>query len=162
MARMLVVDDQEFARAAVAAALRRAGHDVTTAGDGQDALGKFVPGRFDLVLTDIVMPRMEGIETLRALRRLEPGIRIIAMSETDTDQGFYLKAAAALGADATLEKPFTAAELGLVVEEALALPRCDSAALWYRKMPDWVSPVSAPGGRSDPHRTPQGLRGRNN
>jgi CheY-like chemotaxis protein len=161
MARVLVVDDEELVRASIAAALRRAGHHVTTAEDGEDALGKFCPGRFDLVITDIVMPRMEGIETLRALRKLEPGIRIIAMSESDTDHGFYLKAAAALGADATLGKPFTAADLRLIVREALALPQSEIAALWYRHMPDWVSPLSGLDARSDPYRMPQDLRSRN-
>ena len=161
MARILVVDDEELIRASIAAALCRAGHQVITAEDGDDALGKFRPGHFDLVITDIIMPRREGIETLRALRQLEPGLRIIAMSETDTDHGLYLKAAVALGADATLEKPVTIAELRLVVEEALALPQSESAALWYRHMPDWVSPLSARDDPSRRHRTPQGLRYRN-
>ncbi len=162
MARILVVDDEELIRASITAALCRAGHQVTTAEDGADAVDKFRPGRFDLVITDIVMPRMEGIETLRALRQLEPGIRIIAMSETEADHGFYLKAAVALGADGKLEKPFTAAELRLIVEEALALPQQETAALWYRHMPDWVSPLSAPADPSNPHQTPQDLRLRNN
>jgi len=161
MACVLVVDDEERVRVSITAVLRRAGHHVTTAEDGDDALGKFYPGHFDLVITDIVMPRREGIETLRTLRKLEPGIRIIAMSESGGDHGFYLKAAAALGADATLGKPFTATDLRLIVGEALALPRSDMAALWYRYMPDWVSPISEPDARSDRHRTPQDLHSRN-
>ena len=158
MARILVVDDEELIRASMAAVLRRGGHDVVVAEDGEAALGKFAPSRFDLVITDIVMPRMEGIETLRALRRLEPTIRIIAMSGSNGgDDGFYLRAAVALGADATLQKPFKVAELRQVVEEALAISPSESAALWYRQMPDWVSPLSglaAPSGqlrrRQDP------------
>lgn len=162
MARVLVVDDEEWVRASIAAVMRRARHAVTTAEDGKDALDKFQAARFDLVITDIVMPRMEGIETLRALRQIEPTIRIIAMSGSDgADQGFYLKAAVALGADATLEKPFTAAELRLVVDEALALPQSETAALWYRHMPDWVSPLSGRGGLSNPRQTPRDLRLRN-
>jgi CheY-like chemotaxis protein len=161
MARILVVDDEELVRAAVAAVLRRAGHNVTLAADGEDALDLFRPGHFDLIITDIVMPRMEGIETLRALRCLEPGIRIVAMSESGGNNGFYLRAAVALGADATLEKPINAAELRLLVEEALALPQSETAALWYRHMPDWVSPLSVRADRSDPHQTPQDLRSQN-
>jgi hypothetical protein len=84
------------------------------------------------------------------------------MSESAADHGLYLKAAAALGADATLEKPFAMAELQLIVEEALALPQCETAALWYRHMPDWISPLSARDDRSDPYRTPPDLRYRNN
>jgi CheY-like chemotaxis protein len=157
MARILVVDDEDWVRVSVTTVLRRAGHHVTTADDGEDALGKFHPGHFDLVITDIVMPRREGIETLRAVRKLETGIRIIAMSESDGDHGFYLKAAAALGADATLEKPFTAADLLLIVEEALALPQPQMATLWYRHMSDWVSPLSGQDDRSYPRRTPLDL-----
>lgn len=120
MARILVVDDEETLRASIGAILGRAGHLVTLAIDGEDALEKFAPGRFDLVITAIVMPRREGIETLRTLRRMEPRIRIIAMSPGDgVDHGLYLRAAAALGADATLEKPFTGAMLRDVVRGAL-------------------------------------------
>src|ERR1700722_17671919 len=103
MARILVADDEELVRASLPGVLRRAGHVVALAADGEDALRKFGSNRYDLVITDIVMPRMEGIETVRALRRLEPGVRIIAMSGRGSDGGFYLKAAIALGADATLQ-----------------------------------------------------------
>lgn len=124
MARILVVDDEELIRASIAAMLRRAGHLVTLAVDGEDALEKFGPARHDLVITDIVMPRMEGIETVRALRQIEPGVRIIAISGSGgSDRGFYLRAASALGADATLQKPFRAAELQQTVDSLLAAPR---------------------------------------
>src|SRR6185437_4623942 len=134
MAYILVIDDEELVRASLAAVLRRAGHVVTLAEDGEDALGKFRPNRYDLVITDIVMPRMEGIETVRALRRHEPGVRIIAMSGCGGDRGFYLKAATALGADATLQKPFRASELRQVVEDVLAGPKSSSEILWYRRV----------------------------
>lgn len=134
MARILVIDDEELVRVSIAAVLRRLGHLVTLAEDGVDALGKFGPERYDLVITDIVMPRMEGIETVRALRRLDPGIRIIAISGSGgADQGFYLKAATALGADAKLQKPFRAAELRRAVEEMLATPQSPNEILWYRQ-----------------------------
>ena len=123
MARILVVDDEELVRAYVAAVLRRAGHLVTLAVDGEDALDKFRPARHDLVITDIVMPRMEGIDTVRALRRIEPRVRIIAISGSEgSDRGFYLRAASALGADATLQKPFRAAELQRAGDSLLAAP----------------------------------------
>jgi CheY-like chemotaxis protein len=134
MARILVADDEELVRASLAVVLRRAGHVVALAADGEDALRKFGSNRYDLVITDIVMPRMEGIETVRALRRLEPGVRIIAMSGRGSDGGFYLKAAIALGADATLQKPFRASELRHMVEEVLAMPRSSSEILWYRQV----------------------------
>jgi CheY-like chemotaxis protein len=162
MARILVVDDEERVRANIACMLHRIGHVVTLAEDGEDALEKFLPNHFDLVITDIVMPRREGIETLRLLRQTEPMIRIIAMASSDgLDQGLYLKAAVALGADATLQKPFTAVELCHIVKGALATPQAETAALWYRAMPDWVSPLSVPAGPSDPPRMPPGLPIRN-
>jgi CheY-like chemotaxis protein len=163
MARILVVDDEALVRAAIAVVLRRAGHGVTLAEDGLDALRKFHPHCFDLVITDIVMPRMEGIETMRALRRLEPQIPIIAMSGSEgPDNGLYLRAAIALGADAALRKPVSADELRHVVDDALALPPAETAALWYRHMPDWHPPLSAPGGPSHSPRTPADLRVRSN
>jgi CheY-like chemotaxis protein len=135
MARILVIDDEELVRAAIGAALRRAGHIVILAEDGGDALNKFEPDSYDIVITDIVMPRMEGIETMRALRRIEPMIPIIAMSGCTVPDKLYLKAAIALGADATMHKPVDEAELCLIVDEALALPREEMAALWYRRAP---------------------------
>jgi CheY-like chemotaxis protein len=127
------VDDEELVRASIAAVLRRSGHAVTLAEDGEEALCKFAAESYDLVITDIVMPRMEGIETVRALRRLDPGVCIIAISGSSGDQGFYLKAAAALGADATLQKPFRAAELQQLVDALLAGPAASSEILWYRQ-----------------------------
>jgi len=159
VARVLVVDDEDLVRASLAAILRRGGHDVTLAEDGEDALRQFVPESFDLVITDIVMPRREGIETLLALRRLEPTLRIIAMSGSGgSDHGFYLKAAIALGADATLQKPFSVAELRAVVDEALATPPSQTAALWYREFDR--SLASAPADPPDLLQTPPYPRAR--
>ncbi len=133
MARILLIDDEARFRSLLAAGLRRAGHQATTACDGLEAVVKFRVERFDLVITDIVMPRMDGIETIRALRQTEVTVPIIAMSEvTCGDRGLYLKAALALGADATLEKPFSLAELQNLVQQALAIPTRDLATLWYR------------------------------
>jgi CheY-like chemotaxis protein len=161
MARILVVDDEEPVRSSIAVVLRQSGHVVILAEDGDEALAKFGLDAFDLVITDIVMPRREGIETMRALRQIDPMIRIVAMSGSGTDDGFYLKAAVALGADATVEKPLTRAALRDVVADALATPQVETAALWYRRMPDWASPLSARGDPSDPPRMRSGLRGRN-
>jgi CheY-like chemotaxis protein len=159
MARILVIDDEALVRVEIAAALRGAGHIVTLAEDGRDALTKFLPQCFDLVITDIVMPHMEGIETMRAMRQLDPQIRIIAMSGTGApDRGFYLKAAVALGADATLQKPICRDELHRVVGETLAVPEAEIAAVWFRQTPDWVSPLNEPDDPSYPYRMPRGLR----
>ena len=126
MARILVVDDDEKVRAAIAAALGRAGHRVVLAGDGEEALRHYRAGDFDLVITDIVMPRMDGLETVKALRRAG-AVAIVAMSgAAHAGAPYYLRAAEALGADAVLVKPFTLAELKAAV--AWVLPSPDQQA----------------------------------
>src|SRR6185312_1494203 len=123
MARILVVDDDELVRVSVAGILSRAGHQVETAEDGEAALGRHRAARFDLVVTDIVMPRMEGLETVRALRGDRSRVKIVAISGCERrGSEFYLTAARALGADQVLVKPFTGAELRAAVDRALYLP----------------------------------------
>jgi CheY-like chemotaxis protein len=123
MARILVIDDNELVRMAIGAVLRRAGHCVAFAGDGAEGISAYRAGGFDLVITDIVMPRMEGIETVRALRDENGIVKIIAMSGCTRDgAAIYLAAAQALGADASLVKPFTPEELRRVVRLALCKP----------------------------------------
>ena len=123
MARILVVDDDELVRVSVAEILSRAGHQVETAEDGEAALGRHRAARFDLVVTDIVMPRMEGLETVRALRGDRSRVKIVAISGCERrGSEFYLTAARALGADQVLVKPFTGAELRAAVDRALYLP----------------------------------------
>lgn len=127
MASILVIDDDELVGAAIGAVLRRAGHRVVLAQDGADGFAAFNAHGFDLVLTDIVMPRMEGLETVRALRAADGAIGIIAMSGCARDgAAVYLAAAVAFGADATLVKPFTPAELRCAVAAVLAI--CDDRA----------------------------------
>jgi CheY-like chemotaxis protein len=130
MARILVIDDEALVRDAVAAMLRGAGHEVRLAGDGEAGLRAYRRERFDLVVTDIVMPRMEGIETVRAIRRTRRPVKILAISGAGrSGAAFYLTAATVLGADASLVKPFTAAELRRAVEHVLAgaAPPCRSS-----------------------------------
>ncbi|HWP39559.1 MAG TPA: response regulator, partial [Tepidisphaeraceae bacterium] len=62
MARILIVDDQELMRDSLAATLAREGHEVVAAGDGPVAVNKLQGSRFDLLITDLKMPRMTGIE----------------------------------------------------------------------------------------------------
>lgn len=77
---ILLVDDDEHVLAMLRTVLERAGYDVETAVDGEVALRLFDPDRHALVITDIVMPVKEGIETITELRRREPGLPIIAIS----------------------------------------------------------------------------------
>lgn len=76
-ARILVVDDEDDMRDVLADVLRMHGYTVTTAADGHTALEQAQRRRFDLVITDLRMPGMDGVETMAALKSLYPTIRVI-------------------------------------------------------------------------------------
>ena len=116
-ARILVADDEPGVRGFLRAALEQGGYQVTEAANGKQALQEALAGHTDLVITDIVMPEQEGIETIRALRRDVPGVGIIAISGAFGGQ--FLKAAHLLGADAVLSKPVNAEVLLAKVAEVL-------------------------------------------
>lgn len=78
--RVLVVDDEVEVREAVQRILRKENLDVVTAADGEEALLLFVGADFQLVITDLVMPGMDGLALLRALRQLDPGIHVLIMT----------------------------------------------------------------------------------
>lgn len=116
---ILVVDDHEIMREVICQILEDAGHNVRFAAEGHEALRKLSCAHFDLVVTDIVMPEMDGIELIGELRRRFPATRIIAMSgggeRFPTNDGLAI--ARRLGAGASLNKPFVADELLNAVEE---------------------------------------------
>lgn len=112
MARILVIDDDSTMRHLVARILARANHEVIEAVNGKKGMLQFAAHRPDVVVTDLLMPEQEGIETIRELRRIAPSLRIVAMSGGGTDNDMmFLGMAKALGADAVLAKPFRADEL---------------------------------------------------
>jgi two-component system sensor histidine kinase RpfC len=130
MAHILVVDDNDLLRATVQLQLEEGGHSVTLAGNGREALACLEREGFDLVISDIFMPEVEGIEFIRTARERYRRLPIIAMTGGSTalgpwglDAGIdFLHMAAALGATRTLNKPFTRDRLLTLVEECLALP----------------------------------------
>jgi DNA-binding NtrC family response regulator len=79
-ARILVVDDEPGIRVMLSAALKREGHEVLLATDGQSALATLETGPVDLVVTDIRMPGMSGIELLDAAKRIDPALSVIMMT----------------------------------------------------------------------------------
>ena len=107
---VLVVDDEEGIRGLLSEALRQAGFRVLTAPNGENVPQMCRKEDIRLVVTDLVMPEREGLETIQALRREFPRIRILAMSGKFIGTG--LRAAQMLGADETIAKPF---ELATVV-----------------------------------------------
>ncbi len=115
--RILVADDEAGVRRFLRAVLEEGGYQVTEAADGKQALRQARAGQVDLVITDLVMPKQEGIETIRVLRKEKPGIGIIAI--TGKFEGPYLKMVQMLGADAVLTKPVSAELLLASVAEVL-------------------------------------------
>src|SRR5262245_4567508 len=118
MARILVLDDEEHMREAVRLALERDGHDVSEASDGVTGLDVVRDQRVDVVITDLIMPNMDGAEVIRDLRRDSPAVKIIALSGRG---GICLKAnldrALLTGADRALMKPCDFDELRRTVRE---------------------------------------------
>jgi len=128
MATILLVEDDEQFRRMLQRTLERAGYRVVPAADGREALNRIDAVRPDLVLTDLIMPDMEGLETIQALRRREPPPPIVAMSgggRMSPDN--YLLAARRMGARETLAKPFSTAELLAAIGTALAASAVEPA-----------------------------------
>ena len=112
MASILVVEDEPSLRRLFQDLLVREGHEVTTAANGADALGFLETTSFDVVITDLIMPEMEGLSLLRELRKRKSPTKIIAMSGGGRGSAVdYLEMAKMLGATTTLAKPFTPRQL---------------------------------------------------
>lgn len=120
MAHILIVDDEETIRDIIAAALTFAGYQVETASNGREAVQRFERQRADLVITDLVMPEKDGIETVMELHKTQPDLPIIAMSGQSSHSPLYLGMAKKLGARRTLAKPFSVETLLTTVKEVLA------------------------------------------
>ena len=101
--RILVVDDEEPVRSYLRTVLEDGGYLVSEAGNGKEALRMAMSEPTDLVITDLVMPEQEGIETIQVLRRRAPEVGIIAISGAFGGQ--FLSTAKILGADMVLDKP---------------------------------------------------------
>lgn len=120
--RILVIDDDEAMRDLMSRALRMKGYDVVAARDGHEGLAEFERAGPDLVVTDLYMPNVDGIETIMALRAQQPGLPIVATSGGDSRSSFIaLDSAGDLGATVVLPKPFSPDELWDAVATALNL-----------------------------------------
>ncbi len=123
MARILVIDDCQPTREAVTAMMEHEGHEVAVAGDGIEGSEAYRSGEFDLVITDIVMPRQDGIETIMDLWRDFPDVKVIAISggSQHAEPEFVLNSARIFGALRTFTKPLHRTELVSAVNELLAV-----------------------------------------
>ena len=90
MAKILVIDDEPDIRSIMCRVLETAGHEVVAFGNGSGAIDHVKREPADLLITDIFMPDVEGLETIREIRRLRPDMPIIAISGVDFEAGDYL------------------------------------------------------------------------
>jgi len=130
MKHLLVVDDEPFVRDALKRVLEGEAVAVDTAPDAESALGRLQNQPIDVVIVDVIMPGMDGVQLIKQLRADFPSVRIVAISGGGNFElsGYrpeavstraYLAAATNAGADATLAKPFDTAELEAVVRPLL-------------------------------------------
>lgn len=121
MAKILLVDDDESLRSALTKALERMGHEIRTAENGRKAMQVHRDWLPTLILTDLIMPEQEGLETIQAVRAKDKTVKIIAMSGGGrSNPNDYLEIARHLGANAILPKPFSMEELDSVLNGVLA------------------------------------------
>lgn len=124
--RVLVVDDDVEVREALQRILRKENLEVTTAADGGEALTLFTQGRFDLVISDLIMPVMDGLTLLREIRHIDPDARVLIMTAYGGWDS-YLDAMNA-GAFNYVTKPIKREELLQQVRNALRSPTGEAGA----------------------------------
>jgi DNA-binding response OmpR family regulator len=120
MARILIIDDEAMIRNLLVRMLEREGYETVTASNGKDGINIHRKNPADLIITDLIMPDKEGIETIMELRRDSQDVKIIAMSGGGKiDSKTYLHIAKTIGAIKTLAKPFDRKELLTTIHELL-------------------------------------------
>jgi CheY-like chemotaxis protein len=121
MALVLVIDDDETIREVLRGILEVAGHEVLEAADGESGLDLHRRHQPALVIADIIMPEMDGLEVIRELRRMSPDVKVMAVTGYD-EKGAkgYLALAEEYGAHRTFNKPVDPDEIEQAVIELLA------------------------------------------
>jgi CheY-like chemotaxis protein len=122
---ILIVDDDQAVRNTISIILKQNGYTVLEPVDGTDAPRQAKNKRTRLTIVDLFMPNMDGLETIRELRRIAPDLPILAISGSvvmaDVPTPDLLKAALAFGAFSTLSKPFRTLELLKAVQSVIAM-----------------------------------------
>jgi DNA-binding NtrC family response regulator len=123
--RILIVDDDQAMRLALSESLESCGYDISVAENGSEALNLFKKGKFDLVVTDMKMPGMTGIEVLQSVKILSPDIPVILI----TAYGTVNTAVEAMkeGAAEFIMKPFSLDDLEAVVKNVINTPRMETS-----------------------------------
>jgi DNA-binding response OmpR family regulator len=125
---ILIADDDDQVRMLLKRVLVKAGYDVSEARNGNEAVRIFKQKSAALLITDLIMPDKEGIETIQEFRRNHTPVKIIAISGGGRlDQNMYLAMAKKIGADRVLSKPFMPQDLLTVVQELAGKPGSPAA-----------------------------------
>jgi CheY-like chemotaxis protein len=126
MARILIADDDRVVRATISFLLGSKGHDVVEAAGGREGLARIASENFDLLIVDIFMPDMDGLETIKRVLNYNPALPILVVSGMTfraapgvAQPPDFLAMATKLGAVRSLRKPFRANELLTAVEDCL-------------------------------------------
>lgn len=120
MPHILVIDDERDIRESLAILLEDRGYKISLAAHGGEGLEILRREKVDLVITDLIMPVQEGIETIRWIKKEKPDIKVIAMSGGGkVSPGSYLDIAQKLGADRIFDKPLEIEDMFTTIHELL-------------------------------------------
>lgn len=120
MAKILVVEDQKEIQIVVAEPLKMQGHDITVVENGKEAMKVLESNKYDLIVTDIIMPGMTGLTLIKEVKRMNPNTKVIGISGGGrVSSEDYLKSAEHIGADITFQKPFDLNEFSAAVTKLL-------------------------------------------
>lgn len=118
MASILIVDDDGFVRATLRDLLADSGYELLEAGDGEEALAALAEHHPALVLLDLLMPRLSGLEVLARLSEVSPGTRALVISSLDSET--LIASALEAGASGFIAKPFHPIEIAAAINDALS------------------------------------------
>jgi CheY-like chemotaxis protein len=136
MARILIADDDRVVRATMSYLLGSKGHSVVEAASGREGLARIASEPFDLLIVDIFMPDMDGLETIKRVLNHNPALPILVVSGMAFPSGSgsgsagppdFLAMATKLGAVQSLRKPFRASEFLTAVEDCLNIPGAEDS-----------------------------------
>lgn len=119
MAKVLVIEDDSAVRFSLFEALQARGYDVDTANNGVEGIERCQERPYDLIITDLIMPEKDGVETILELKLSMPGLRIIAISGGGKNVDI-METAYHIGADCALTKPFSITDLYDCVDRVLS------------------------------------------
>src|SRR5947208_11349425 len=138
MAKILIVDDQDVMRDSLAATLARQGHEVVAATDGPGAISRLSGSRFELMISDLKMPKLTGTELLAEAKKIRPEMPVVLMTAFATVQTAV--EAMKLGAYDYIQKPFDGEEIKLLVDRTLEHSRLVRENQALRRMTESTGP----------------------